>query len=216
MRLGTASVLISSTSYTFTRKPSEVQCFSRVSPTLLLGNCRRSCGYKNQEGGFGGEFVSEPVDLMDCVMFYNFLFPQRFRETGISVLILILRVVFGVLFLLHGVDKMANFQTLSENYPSVMGLGSYMTLMITIFCEFCCSLFLISGLLVRLMVLPMIMAMAVAFFDVHDAMMPEGELSLIYLIVFIILYLVGPGRFSVDYLIDSRFRKDKEETRLSQ
>ena len=42
MRLGTASVLISSTSDTFTRKPSEVQCFSRVSPTLLLGNRRRS------------------------------------------------------------------------------------------------------------------------------------------------------------------------------
>jgi putative oxidoreductase len=47
-------------------------------------------------------------------------------------------------------------------------------------------------------------------------MMPEGELSLIYLIVFIILYLVGPGRFSFDYLIDGRFRKDKEETRLSK
>ena len=45
------------TSDTFTRKLSEVQCFSRVSPTLLPGNCRRSCGYKNQEGGFGGDFV---------------------------------------------------------------------------------------------------------------------------------------------------------------
>lgn len=165
---------------------------------------------------FGGEFVSEPVDLIDCVMFYNFLFPKAFKGTGVSVVILIFRVVFGVLFLLHGVDKMSDFQALSENYPSVMGLGSYMTLMITIFCEFCCSLFLIAGLLVRLMVLPMILAMAVAFFDVHDAMMPEGELSLIYLIVFIILYLVGPGRFSFDYLIDSRFRKDKEDTRLSK
>lgn len=156
------------------------------------------------------------MDLNVWVMFYNFLFPQSFRGTGVSVVILIFRVVFGVLFLLHGVDKMSDFQALSENYPSVMGLGSYMTLMITIFCEFCCSLFLIAGLLVRLMVLPMILAMAVAFFDVHDAMMPEGELSLIYLIVFIILYLVGPGRFSFDYLIDSRFRKDKEETRLSK
>ena len=204
------------TSDTFTRKPSEVQCFSRVSPTLLLGNCRRSCGYKNQEGGFGGDFVLGWVVLIVWVMFYSFLFPQRFRGTGSSVLILILRLVFGVLFLLHGVDKMSDFQALSENYPSVMGLGSYMTLMITIFCEFCCSLFLIAGLLVRLMVLPMIVAMAVAFFDVHDAMMPEGELSLIYLIVFIILYIVGPGRFSFDYLIDSRFRKDKEDTRLSK
>ena len=156
------------------------------------------------------------VVLIVWIMFYSFLFPQRFRGAGSSVLILILRLVFGVLFLLHGVDKMSDFQALSENYPSVMGLGSYMTLMITIFCEFCCSLFLIAGLLVRLMVLPMILAMAVAFFDVHDAMMPEGELSLIYLIVFIILYIVGPGRFSFDYLIDSRFRNDKEDAGLSK
>ena len=74
-----------------------------------------------------------------------------------------------------------NFSVLSETYPSVFGLGSYMTLMLTIFSEFCCSLFLIAGLLERIMVLPMIAAMGVAFFDVHDAMMPEGELALIYM-----------------------------------
>jgi putative oxidoreductase len=55
----------------------------------------------------------------------------------------------------------------------------------------------------------MIVAMAVAFFDVHDAMMPEGELALIYLILFIILYVVGPGRYSIDYVIDKRFQDTK-------
>jgi putative oxidoreductase len=54
----------------------------------------------------------------------------------------------------------------------------------------------------------MIIAMGVAFFDVHDAMMPEGELALIYFIMFIILFFVGPGCYSVDYLIDNRFRKE--------
>ena len=149
-------------------------------------------------------------------MFYNFLFPQYLRGKGVSALILLIRLVFGVLFFTHGLDKMIHFNDLLNSYPSVLGFGSYMTLMVAIFTEFCCSLFLMTGLLLRIMVIPMIISMAVAFFDVHDAMMPEGELSLIYLIVFIILYLVGPGRFSFDYLIDSRFRKDKEETRLSK
>ena len=81
--------------------------------------------------------------------------------------------------------------------------------MVSIFCEFCCSLFLIAGLLIRLMLLPMIAAMAVAFFDIHDAMLPQGELALIYLIVFFLLYLTGPGKYSLDYLIDMKFRKDK-------
>ena len=144
-------------------------------------------------------------------MFYNFLFPQHFRGKGVSFFILVLRVFFGVMFFIHGLDKMMNFSALSESYPNVLGLGSYMTLMVTVFCEFCCSLFLIAGLLVRLMMLPMIVAMGVAFFDIHDALLPEGELALIYLVVFVILYFVGPGRYSVDYLIDMKFTKQKAQ-----
>lgn len=147
-------------------------------------------------------------------MFYNFLFPQSFRGKGVSFLILIIRVVFGILFFTHGLDKLMHFNDLVDQYPNVLGFGSYMTLMVTIFCEFCCSLFLIAGLLVRIMTLPMIAAMGVAFFDVHDALMPEGELALIYFIVFIILYIVGPGRYSADYLIDSRLMKERNQDDL--
>ena len=143
-------------------------------------------------------------------MLYNFLFPQTFRGKGVSFLILCVRLFFGVLFFMHGLDKMTNFNELSLTFPDVLGFGSYMSLMLSIFAEFCCSLFLMAGLLVRVMLVPMIIAMAVAFFDVHDAMMPEGELSLIYLIVFVILYLTGPGRFSLDCIIDMRLKKEKQ------
>ena len=112
---------------------------------------------------------------------------------------------------MHGLDKLVNFNQLSDTYPSVLGFGSYMTLMVSIFAEFACSLFLISGLLVRITVLPMIASMAVTFFDVHDGMMPEGELALIYMVLFIILYITGPGRYSVDYLIDMKFQRDKQQ-----
>lgn len=143
-------------------------------------------------------------------MFYNFLFPQYCRDRIVSLLILALRVFFGILFFSHGIDKMINFNELSYTYPSVLGFGSYMTLMVSIFCEFACSLFLIVGLLVRITVIPMIAAMAVAFFDIHDGMFPAGELSLIYMILFIILYITGPGRYSIDYLIDMKFQKEKK------
>lgn len=143
-------------------------------------------------------------------MFYRFLFPQSFRGKGVSLLIFVVRVFFGVLFFTHGLDKMMNFNSIVDNYPSVLGFGSYMTLMVSIICEFACSLFLIAGLLVRIITIPMIISMGVAFFDVHDAMMPEGELALIYFIIFILLFLVGPGRYSVDYLIDVRFQKEKQ------
>ena len=144
-------------------------------------------------------------------MFYNYLFPQYCREKLVSVLILSVRVIFGVLFFMHGVDKLMNFNELSQTFPDILGFGSYMTLMVAIFCEFCCSLFLIAGLLLRVMLVPMIVSMAVAFFDVHDAMFPEGELALIYLIVFFGIFLTGPGRYSVDFLIDRRMMKYKKE-----
>ena len=86
----------------------------------------------------------------------------------VSLLILALRLFFGVLFFLHGVDKISNFNELSDTYPSVLGFGSYMTLMLSIFAEFACSLFLIAGLLVRITVIPMIASMAVAFFCVLE------------------------------------------------
>ena len=142
-------------------------------------------------------------------MLYNFLFPQSFKGNGVSLLILALRMFFGILFFTHGLDKLANFNELLPNFPDVLGFGSYMSLMVSIFCEFCCSLFLIAGLLVRLTVIPMMIAMAVAFFDVHDGMFPEGELALIYLIMFIVLYITGPGKFSIDFLIDKKIQRDR-------
>ena len=143
-------------------------------------------------------------------MFYNFLFPQGFRGKGVSVLIMALRMFFGVLFFVHGIEKMMNFEQLSLNFPSVLGFGSYTTLMLAIFSEFCCSIFLIAGLMERLILIPMIISMGVAFFDVHDAILPDGELSLIYMIVFFVLFLVGPGRYSLDYMIDKRIKKESQ------
>ena len=143
-------------------------------------------------------------------MLYNFLFPKCCRDKVSSVLLFLIRLFFGILFFMHGLDKLTNFDQLSSTYPSVFGFGSYMTLILSVFTEFCCSLFLIFGLLTRLILLPMIVSMSVAFFVIHDSMMPDGELSLIYLIIFLGLYLTGPGRYSLDYLIDMNFTKQKK------
>ena len=179
-------------------------CRLRSAPTGVLRTLSR-CAPNGREF----ENAKETIKFHDYVL--QFLISQHFRGKGVSFFILILRVFFGVMFFLHGLDKMMNFNELSQTYPSVLGFGSYMTLMVTIFCEFCCSLFLIAGLLIRIMMLPMIVAMGVAFFDIHDAMLPDGELSLIYMVVFIILYLVGPGRYSTDYLIDMKFSKERNQ-----
>jgi putative oxidoreductase len=47
----------------------------------------------------------------------------------------------------------------------------------------------------------MIFAMGVAFFSWHGGGMQEGELSLIYFVVFLMMLVAGPGRYSLDHLI---------------
>lgn len=136
------------------------------------------------------------------------MFPNHFRGKGISLLILAFRIFLGVMIFNHGLSKLYNFEQLSFTFPDVFGLGSYTSLMLVIFIEFCCSLFLMFGLLVRITVIPLMISLAVAFFDVHNAQLPEGELSLVYLVLVVLLYFMGPGRYSLDYLIDRRLKKD--------
>ena len=141
-------------------------------------------------------------------MLYQFMFPNHFRGKGISLLILAFRIFLGVMIFNHGLSKLYNFEQLSFTFPDVFGLGSYTSLMLVIFIEFCCSLFLMFGLLVRITVIPLMISLAVAFIDVHNAQLHEGELSLVYLVLVVLLYFMGPGRYSLDYLIDRRLKKD--------
>ena len=144
-------------------------------------------------------------------MLYQFLFPNHFRGKGTSLLILILRLLVGVMIFRHGLEKMYNFEALSFTFPDILGFGSYTSLMMVIFIEFSCSLFLIFGLLVRLSVIPLMISLAVAFFDVYNAQFPGGEMSLLYLVIVIAIYFTGPGRYSFDYLIDRRVQKDEAD-----
>jgi doxX subfamily len=40
--------------------------------------------------------------------------------------------------------------------------------------------------------------MCVAFFVANGGSIAEGELAFVYLLVFVLLFFAGPGRFSVD------------------
>ncbi|MBE6306244.1 MAG: DoxX family protein [Bacteroidaceae bacterium] len=142
-----------------------------------------------------------------------FLFPRYANKPMVSLLLLALRLIFGVLFMIHGVDKMLNFATLSQSFPDVTGMGSSISLMVTIFIELFCSLAFIVGFMFRLVLLPMIASMFVAFFIIHRASVLQGELALIYLVVFLLLAVVGPGSYSIDnplgaYVIENRKCKE--------
>ena len=131
----------------------------------------------------------------------NLIFPTNFHEPTMSRLLLVMRLFFGVLFLMHGYDKLVNYETLSTLFPDPFGIGVDTSLVLVVFAEFFCAMALIVGFLFRLILLPMIFTMGVAFFYAHGASIADGELALIYLGVFIMMLLTGPGRYSMDNLI---------------
>ncbi len=133
---------------------------------------------------------------------YKFLFPSKPDGTAMSLLILALRIVFGILLMSHGVQKWANFSAMSDSFPDPLGIGSQLSLILAIFGEMVCSIAFIFGFLYRLAMIPMIFTMCMAFFVIHaNAPFATKELAFVYLAVFILLYITGPGKYSLDHFI---------------
>ena len=133
-------------------------------------------------------------------MLYRFLFPSKPNGTYISVILLIVRIVFGILLMNHGIEKWSNFQELSAVFPDPLGIGSPLSLGLAIFGEMICSMAFIVGFLYRLAMIPMIFTMCIAFFVVHgNDSFAVKELAFVYLVVFVLMYIIGPGKFAIDH-----------------
>lgn len=110
------------------------------------------------------------------------------------------RIAFGAMFLTHGLQKLANFRAMSDSFPGIMGMNNTISLCLAIFAEVFCTLGFITGFLYRLSMIPMIFTMIVAAFVVHaNDPFSSKELALLYLFIFIIMYILGPGSFAADY-----------------
>ncbi len=144
---------------------------------------------------------------------YKFLFPLKPDDTRISLYLLAVRIFFGLLLMNHGVQKWGNYSDLSATFADPLGMGSLISLILVIFAEVACSIAFMLGLFYRLALIPMILTVGVAFFVIHggDAFAAK-ELALIYLFVFILMYIIGPGRYSLDRILSREFTSRPQET----
>ena len=121
----------------------------------------------------------------------------------------------GILFLrfapaffmayVHGWDKLIHFEEYSKEFYNFMGLGDAVSLGLTVFAEFFCSVLIIIGLFTRLAAIPLLITMGVVVFDVgFGNPIYEVETPLLYMIIFMVLFITGAGRYSLDYSIYGR------------
>jgi putative oxidoreductase len=115
---------------------------------------------------------------------------------------LILRVGMGSLMLSHGYDKLVHFARFESKFINFLGMGSTLSLSLVIFAEFFCALFLIVGLFTRLVAIPIVFALIIALWKSHHFdFFGAGEKAALFLIGFITILLLGPGKASVDGLV---------------
>jgi len=126
-----------------------------------------------------------------------------YSQAAFNIAMLLLRVSFGVMMIPHGYDKLVKFAHMKSGFINFLGMGSTMSLALDVFAEFFCSIFLIFGLFTRIVVIPLIIAMGVVVSIAHKyQIFGDGEHGAMYLAGFIVILLLGPGKISVDGVIN--------------
>lgn len=127
----------------------------------------------------------------------------NYSATAFNISFLLLRLVFGIsLCVNYGYDKLVNFAEKKDQFVDLLGIGSTATLVLVVFAEFFCSIFVAIGLFTRFTVIPIIIAMSYAFFVSHNSsLFAKGEVAALYLTGFFVILICGPGKASVDGMI---------------
>ena len=129
---------------------------------------------------------------------------------------LALRVlVFLPLLVKHGALKLSNFGQMAHDFPDPLHIGSLATLVIATVADAICSTLIILGLATRWAALFALCNLLVAFIFVHhfDLMSWKdmgGQIIFMFMGACIAVILLGPGKFSVDALIEGGEKVDND------
>lgn len=126
-----------------------------------------------------------------------------YHSLNTDVASLILRLLFGGLMISHGLPKLMGYESMSTQFPDLIGIGSELSLILVIFAELLCGILVLIGLYTRLASIPIFIAMMVAFFIAHaQDPFQVKELALVFLILAIVIFILGSGKYSVDYVLN--------------
>jgi putative oxidoreductase len=135
----------------------------------------------------------------------------NWRSLNPDLCALLLRLIFGGLFIYHGYTKIASFDEILPHFKDIIGIGSKLSFILVIFAEFFCGLLVFLGFLTRLTVIPIFITMFVAYFIAHaDDPFQNKELALVFLLLSIVIFISGSGKYSLDkILFNNRFKQGR-------
>lgn len=126
----------------------------------------------------------------------------RAQSLSTDLATLLLRLTFGGMFIRYGYTKLSAFDEMVTMFPDLIGIGAKLSLVLVIFAEFFCGIFIVIGFLTRLSIIPILITMIVAFFIAHanDAFDAKA-ISFVYMLLCSVIFVLGSGTYSVDRLL---------------
>lgn len=117
------------------------------------------------------------------------------KDLGLALL----RIGSSALLLTHGFSKFQKLISGDFEFGDPIGLGATPTLFLAVLAEFVCPILIILGFKTRWAAIFPAVTMVVAAFIVHsqDAIGVK-EKALLFLIAFVSISLLGPGKYSID------------------
>lgn len=113
--------------------------------------------------------------------------------------LLLLRVGFSGMMLTHGIPKISMLFESPIKFANPIGVGETASLILALIGEFVAPILVLIGFKTKLATVPVIITMAVAAFLVHASdPFAVKEKALLYLVGFIVIFLTGAGKYSVD------------------
>lgn len=118
-----------------------------------------------------------------------------FKQIGLAFF----RIAISAMMLTHGLPKLQKLVSGNFEFGDPIGIGAAPSLFLTVIGEFLCPILIIIGFKTRLASIPAAVTMLVAAFIAHGGD-PFGkkEMALLYLVGFITIALLGPGKYSID------------------
>jgi putative oxidoreductase len=115
---------------------------------------------------------------------------------------LFLRIFAGILLFTQAITKSQDYLWLSEEYPTILGIGAPKVVSIVGIVELVAGVLLTVGLFTRITAVVMAVVMfAAAFLFFPGQSFDQGELKFIYAGIYITLAISGGGRYSLDNLV---------------
>jgi putative oxidoreductase len=129
----------------------------------------------------------------------------QYESIDTNLATLLLRLIFGILFMYYGYTKLVGFNDILPMFPDYIGIGSKLSLVLVVFAELVGGFLIAIGLFTRLSVVPIFICMIVAYFMAHakDPFQVK-QLAFVYLLLSIVIFVLGSGKFSIDKLIFGR------------